>query len=51
MKKISFKSNKKNIFKFILNINLKTHKPDKSLKNMNTIIQNFFLFIKIDNNL
>ena len=32
MKKISFKSNKKNIFKFILNINLKTQKPDKSFK-------------------
>ena len=32
MKKISFKSNNKNIFKFILNIVLKTHKPDKSYK-------------------
>ena len=51
MKKISFKSNKKNIFKFILNINLKTQKPDKSFKKYeynNSVI--FFYFVKIDNN-
>ena len=51
MKKISFKSYKKNIFKFILNINLKTQKPDKSFKKYeynNSVI--FFYFVKIDNN-
>ena len=51
MKKISFKSNKKNIFKFILNINLKTQKPDKSFKKYeynNSVI--FFYFVKIYNN-
>jgi len=51
MNKISFKSNKKNIFKFILNIILKTHKPDKSFKKYvynKTVI--FFYLIKIDNN-
>ncbi len=51
MKKISFKSNKKNIFKFILNINLKTQKPDKYFKKYeynNSVI--FFYFVKIDNN-
>ena len=48
MKKISFKSNKKNIFKFILNIILKTHKPDKSFKKYvynKTVI--FFYLIKM----
>ena len=48
MKKISFKSNNKNIFKFILNIVLKTQKPDKSYKKYkynNFVI--FYYFIKI----
>ena len=48
MKKISFKSNNKNIFKFILNIVLKTQKPDKSYKKYkynNSVI--FYYFIKI----
>ena len=48
MKKISFKSYNKNIFKFILNIVLKTHKPDKSYKKYkynNSVI--FFYLLNI----
>ena len=51
MKKISFKSNNKNIFKFILNISIETQKPDKSFKKYkynNSVFFNYFINIVED---